>query len=73
MNPRCSATFGHSAGWAPRVPLGLHRGRLGDAASVGGQGVPANTRWQAEIAPMFEVRAQLDTTLERLEEIFHLD
>ncbi len=32
-----------------------------------------NTRWQAEMAPMFEVQAAPDTTLDRLEEIFHLD
>lgn len=37
------------------------------------QGTEVNTRWQAEMAPMFEVRAAPDTTLERLEEIFHLD
>ena len=30
------------------------------------QGVPVNTRWQAEMAPMFEVQAAPDTTLERL-------
>jgi len=32
-----------------------------------------NARWQAEMAPMFERAAAPDTTLERLEEIFHLD
>ena len=32
-----------------------------------------NARWQAEMAPMFEVQAAPDTTLERLQEIFHLD
>ncbi len=32
-----------------------------------------NTRWQAEMAPMFEVQAAPDATLERLQEIFHLD
>ena len=30
-----------------------------------------NARWQAEMAPFFGARA--DTTLERLEEVFHLD
>ena len=34
---------------------------------------PVNARWQAEMAPMFEVQAAPDTSLERLEEIFHLD
>lgn len=32
-----------------------------------------NTRWQAEMAPMFEVGAAPDTSLQRLEEIFRLD
>lgn len=32
-----------------------------------------NRRWQAEMAPMFEVQAAPDTALERLQEIFHLD
>jgi L-rhamnose mutarotase len=32
-----------------------------------------NTRWQKEMAPMFEVQAAPDATLERLQEIFHLD
>jgi L-rhamnose mutarotase len=32
-----------------------------------------NTRWQAAMAPMFEVPAAPDSTLERLPEIFHLD
>ena len=32
-----------------------------------------NTRWQTEMAPMFEVQAAPDATLERLQEIFHLD
>jgi L-rhamnose mutarotase len=44
-----------------------------EAALAAMQGVPVNTRWQAEMAPMFEVQAAPDTTLERLEEIFHLD
>lgn len=44
-----------------------------DAARAAMQGVPVNTRWQAEMAPMFEVQAAPDATLERLEEIFHLD
>lgn len=37
------------------------------------QDTDVNARWQAEMAPMFEVQAAPDTTLERLEEIFHLD
>jgi L-rhamnose mutarotase len=32
-----------------------------------------NTRWQAAMAPMFELPAAPDSTLERLPEIFHLD
>ena len=32
-----------------------------------------NTRWQAEMASMFEVQTAPDTTLERLTEVFHLD
>ncbi len=32
-----------------------------------------NARWQAEMASMFEVEAAPDTTLEPLQEIFHLD
>jgi L-rhamnose mutarotase len=37
------------------------------------QAKPVNSRWQAEMAPMFEVEAAPDSTLERLPEIFHLD
>jgi L-rhamnose mutarotase len=32
-----------------------------------------NSRWQAEMAPMFESQAAPDSALERLPEIFHLD
>ncbi len=34
---------------------------------------PVNARWQTEMAPMFEVQAAPDTSLVRLEEIFHLE
>ncbi|HET9094025.1 MAG TPA: L-rhamnose mutarotase [Solirubrobacteraceae bacterium] len=34
---------------------------------------PVNARWQTEMAPMFEVHAAPDRSLDRLEEIFHLD
>lgn len=42
------------------------------AAVDGMQEEPVNARWQAEMAPMFEVQAAPDTSLVRLEEIFHL-
>jgi L-rhamnose mutarotase len=44
-----------------------------DEALAAMQDRPVNARWQAEMAAMFEVQAAPDTTLERLEEIFHLD
>ena len=37
------------------------------------QGEPVNARWQADMAPMFELQAAPDTSLVQLEEIFHLD
>jgi L-rhamnose mutarotase len=43
------------------------------AALDGMQAEPVNARWQAEMAPMFELQAAPDTSLVRLEEIFHLD
>jgi L-rhamnose mutarotase len=43
------------------------------AALAAMQDEDVNTRWQAEMAPMFEVQAAPDATLERLQEIFHLD
>ncbi len=43
------------------------------AALDGMQEEPVNARWQAEMAPMFELQAAPDTSLVRLEEIFHLD
>jgi L-rhamnose mutarotase len=44
-----------------------------DAALAAMQSSPVNERWQAEMAPLFEVRTAPDTSLVRLEEIFHLD
>jgi L-rhamnose mutarotase len=44
-----------------------------EAALAAMQETEVNARWQAEMAPMFELRAAPDTTLERLPEIFHLD
>ena len=44
-----------------------------EAALGAMQDKDVNSRWQAEMAPMFEVQAAPDTTLERLPEIFHLD
>lgn len=44
-----------------------------EEALAGMQRMPVNARWQAEMAPMFEVQAAPDTTFEQLEEIFHLD
>ena len=32
-----------------------------------------NARWQAEMAPLFEIEAAPDTALVQLEEIFHID
>lgn len=43
------------------------------AAQAAMQEMPVNARWQAEMAPMFEIEAAPDTTFMRLEEIFHLD
>jgi L-rhamnose mutarotase len=43
------------------------------AALDGMQQEPVNGRWQAEMAPMFQLQAAPDTSLVRLEEIFHLD
>jgi len=37
------------------------------------QNESVNARWQAEMAPLFEVRAAPDQALVRLQEIFHLD
>jgi L-rhamnose mutarotase len=44
-----------------------------DATVAAMQDVDVNSRWQAEMAPMFEVQAAPDTQFERLTEIFHLD
>jgi L-rhamnose mutarotase len=37
------------------------------------QDTAINERWQAEMAPLFEIQAAPDQALVRLEEIFHLD
>jgi L-rhamnose mutarotase len=44
-----------------------------DAALAAMQDKPVNGRWQAEMAPLFEIEAAPDQALVRLEEIFHLD
>lgn len=44
-----------------------------EAALAAMQDVPVNTRWKTEMAPMFEERPGRAATLERHEEIFHLD
>ena len=46
-----------------------------DAARTGMDALEVNARWQAEMAPFFELPAgeRADTGLERLEEVFHLD
>jgi L-rhamnose mutarotase len=44
-----------------------------DAALAAMQRAEVNARWQAEMAPLFEIEAAPDRSLERLEEIFHLD
>jgi L-rhamnose mutarotase len=44
-----------------------------DAALAAMQHTAINERWQAEMAPLFEIQAAPDQALVRLEEIFHLD
>ncbi len=44
-----------------------------ESALAAMQETEVNARWQAEMAPMFEVQAAPDTTLDRLQEVFHLD
>jgi L-rhamnose mutarotase len=44
-----------------------------DRAVAAMQNESVNARWQAEMAPLFEVQAAPDQALARLEEIFHLD
>jgi L-rhamnose mutarotase len=46
-----------------------------DAALRGMESRDVNARWQAEMAPFFELPegARPDTGLDRLEEVFHLD
>ncbi len=44
-----------------------------DAALDAMQGEAVNSRWQTEMAPLFEIAAAPDSSLDRLEEIFHLD
>jgi L-rhamnose mutarotase len=43
-----------------------------DAALAAMQRTSVNERWQAEMAPFFEVQAAPDQGLEQLAEIFHL-
>ena len=45
-----------------------------DAARAAMESSEVNARWQAEMAPFFELPAEArpDTGLERLEEVFHL-
>jgi L-rhamnose mutarotase len=43
------------------------------AALAAMQGRDVNSRWQAEMAPMFQVEAAPDGQIEPLSEIFHLD
>jgi L-rhamnose mutarotase len=44
-----------------------------EAALAAMQAEAVNERWQAELAPLFEIEAAPDQSLSRLEEIFHLD
>jgi L-rhamnose mutarotase len=44
-----------------------------DAALAAMQDTAINERWQAEMAPLFEIQAAPDQALVQLEEIFHLD
>ena len=73
----------HDAGWANYSLFlredGLLVGYLEcadfAAAVAAMQGQPVNVRWQAEMAPFFELPAggAPDTSMEPLGEIFHLD
>jgi L-rhamnose mutarotase len=55
--------------------VGYLEARDFEAAVAAMQQEPVNSRWQAEMAPFFELPegGAPDTTLERLAEIFHLD
>jgi L-rhamnose mutarotase len=46
-----------------------------EAARSAMDALEVNARWQAEMAPFFELRGEQrpDTGLERLDEVFHLD
>jgi L-rhamnose mutarotase len=44
-----------------------------EAALSAMQAEPANARWQAEMASLFEIEVAPDTAMQPLEEIFHLD
>ena len=44
-----------------------------DAALAAMQDSGVNDRWQAEMAPLFEIEQAPDQTLVQLEEIFHID
>jgi len=44
-----------------------------EAALAAMQEESVNGRWQAEMAPLFEIEAAPDASMQQLEEIFHLD
>jgi L-rhamnose mutarotase len=44
-----------------------------EAALAAMQEEAVNARWQAEMAPLFEIEAAPDASMQLLEEIFHLD
>jgi L-rhamnose mutarotase len=44
-----------------------------EAALAAMQNEAVNARWQAEMARLFEIEAAPDSSMQRLEEIFHLD
>lgn len=44
-----------------------------EAALAAMQDEEVNARWQAEMAPLFEIQAAPDSAMQQLPEIFHLD
>ena len=44
-----------------------------DASLAAMQQETVNARWQAEMAPLFEIETAPDASMQQLEEIFHLD
>jgi L-rhamnose mutarotase len=44
-----------------------------EAALAAMQEESVNARWQAEMTPLFEIEAAPDSSMQELEEIFHLD